>query len=376
MSEKTGFMERVSAFIVEKNKLFLVLFIALMLFSVVSVGWVQVENDITVYLPESTEARRGLSIMADEFTSYGTAQIMAENLTEKEATELADRLATVSGVMQVSFDTTEEHYHDGYALFDVTFTGTDTDPESVQAMKAVKAELEDNTVWISSEVGTSLSSIIASEMSIVVVLVALVVVAVLIFTSDTYGEVMVLLGTFLSAALINMGTNYLLGTISFVSNSVAIVLQLALSVDYAIIFCNRYKEEHQLLPKKEAVIRALSLSIPEISASSLTTIAGLTAMTFMEFRLGADMGFVLIKAILCSLLSVFLLMPALLMLLGELMDKTKHRSFVPKIPFVGKFAYATRRVIPPVFVLLVVLAYFCYGNSTYAYNMDIVPVPK
>ena len=120
MSEKTGFMERISAFIVEKNKLFLVLFIALMLFSVVSVGWVQVENDITVYLPESTEARRGLSIMADEFTSYGTAQIMAKNLTEKEAQELADRLATVSGVMQVSFDTTEEHYHDGYALFDVT----------------------------------------------------------------------------------------------------------------------------------------------------------------------------------------------------------------------------------------------------------------
>ena len=376
MPEKPSFMERAAAFIVEKNKYFLLLFIALMLFSLVSVGWVQVENDITVYLPESTEARRGLRIMAEEFESYGTARILAKNLTEKEAQALAHRLATVSGVMQVSFDLTEEHYHDGYALFDVTFTGAGTDPESVQAMKAVKAELEDNTVWISSEVGTSLSSIIASEMSVVVVLVAIVVVAVLIFTSDTYGEVLVLLGTFLSAALINMGTNYLLGTISFVSNSVAIVLQLALSVDYAIIFCNRYKEEHRSLPQKEAVIRALSLSIPEISASSLTTIAGLTAMTFMEFRLGADLGFVLIKAILCSLLSVFLLMPALLMLLGRLMDRTKHKSFVPKIPFVGKFAYATRRVIPPVFVLLVVLAYFCYGNSTYAYNMDIVPVPK
>ena len=376
MPEKPSFMERAAAFIVEKNKLFLLLFIALMLFSLVSVGWVQVENDITVYLPENTEARRGLRIMAEEFESYGTARILAKNLTEKEAQALADRLATVSGVMQVSFDLTEEHYRDGYALFDVTFTGAGTDPESVQAMKAVKAELEDNTVWISSEVGTSLSSIIASEMSVVVVLVAIVVVAVLIFTSDTYGEVLVLLGTFLSAALINMGTNYLLGTISFVSNSVAIVLQLALSVDYAIIFCNRYKEEHQSLPQKEAVIRALSLSIPEISASSLTTIAGLTAMTFMEFRLGADLGFVLIKAILCSLLSVFLLMPALLMLLGRLMDRTKHKSFVPKIPFVGKFAYATRRVIPPVFVLLVVLAYFCYGNSSYAYNMDIVPVPK
>ena len=376
MTDKPSFMTRAAGFIVEKNKLFLLLFIALMLFSAVAVGWVQVENDITVYLPESTEARRGLSIMAEEFTSYGSARIMVENLTEKEAQALADRLATVSGVMQVGFDLTEEHYHNGRALFDLTFTGTDTDPESVQAMKAVKAELEDHTAWISSEVGTSLSSIIASEMSVVVVLVAIVVVAVLIFTSDTYGEVLVLLGTFLSAALINMGTNFLMGTISFVSHSVAIVLQLALSVDYAIIFCNRYKEEHLLLPKKEAIVKALSLSIPEISASSLTTIAGLTAMTFMEFRLGADMGLVLIKAILCSLLSVFLLMPALLMLLGDLMDRTKHKSFVPKISFVGKFACATRRLIPPLFVLLVVLAYFCYGNSSYAYNMDIVPTAK
>ena len=376
MTQTRSLMERISAFIVEKNKLFLILFIALMLFSAVSRGWVQVENDITVYLPESTEARQGLRIIEEEFTSYGTARIMVENLTEEEAVELADRLSTVQGVMMVSFDATKAHYHDGYALYDITFTGTDSDQESIQAMRAVKAELEDHTAWISSEVGTSLSSIIASEMSIVVVLVAIVVVAVLIFTSDTYGEVLVLLGTFLSAALINMGTNYLMGKISFVSNSVAIVLQLALSVDYAIIFCNRYKEEHRLLPKKEAVIKALSLSIPEISASSLTTIAGLTAMTFMEFRLGADMGFVLIKSILCSLLSVFLLMPALLMLFGGLMDRTKHKSFVPKIPFVGKIAYATRHVIPPVFVALVVLAYLCYGNSTYAYSMEIVPVPK
>ena len=375
-SGKSSFMERAAAFIVNKNRVFLVIFLALILFSAVSRGWVQVENDITVYLPESAEARRGLRIMEEEFTSYGTAQIMVENLTEKEAQALADRLSAVSGVMQVSFDSSEEHYRDGHALFDITFSGENTDPVSVQAMKAVKAELEDSRAYIYSQVGTSLSDIIASEMGVVVILVAIVVVAVLVFTSDTYGEVLVLLGTFLTAAIINMGTNYLMGTISFVSNSVAIVLQLALSVDYAIIFCNRYKEEHELLPKKEAVIKALSLSIPEISASSLTTIAGLTAMTFMEFRLGADMGFVLIKAILCSLLSVFLFMPALLMLLGGLMDRTKHKSFVPKIPFVGKFAHATRFVIPPIFVVLVAGAYLIYGNCSYAYNMDIVPVPK
>ena len=94
-SGKSSFMERAAAFIVNKNRVFLVIFLALILFSAVSRGWVQVENDITVYLPESAEARRGLSIMEEEFTSYGTAQIMVENLTEKEAQALADRLSDI-----------------------------------------------------------------------------------------------------------------------------------------------------------------------------------------------------------------------------------------------------------------------------------------
>ncbi len=138
--------------------------------------------------------------------------------------------------------------------------------------------------------------------------------------------------------ILNMGTNFLLGTISFVSNSVTNILQLALSLDYAIIFCNHFKEEHQTMPLKEAVIESLSKSIPEISSSSLTTIGGLVAMLFMQFKIGADMATCLIKAILFSMISVFVVMPGLLMLFGPYMDKTKHRNFVPKISFVGRYA--------------------------------------
>ncbi|MEI3210729.1 MAG: MMPL family transporter [Lachnospiraceae bacterium] len=113
------------------------------------------------------------------------------------------------------------------------------------------------------------------------------------------------------------------------------MLQLALSLDYAIIFCNRYKEEHQTLPIREAVIVALSKAIPEIEASSLTTVGGLIAMMFMQFKIGSDMAICLIKSIMFALLSVFVVMPGLLMLFGPLMDRTEHRNFVPKIPFVG-----------------------------------------
>ena len=139
---------------------------------------------------------------------------------------------------------------------------------------------------------------IEREVNVIMVYVAIIIVVVLIFTSQTYAEVPVLLLTFVVGMILNMGTNFLLGTISFVSNSVTNILQLALSLDYAIIFCNHFKEEHETLPLKEAVIESLAKSIPEISSSSLTTIGGLVAMLFMQFKIGPDMAICLIKAIL------------------------------------------------------------------------------
>ena len=192
--------------------------------------------------------------------------------------------------------------------------------------------------------------------------VAIIVVVVLTLTSRTFGEVPVLLLTFVTAMILNQGSNFLLGKISFVSNSVTSILQLALSLDYAVILCNRFKEEHQALSIREAAIAALSKAIPEISASSLTTIGGLCAMLFMQFKIGPDMGICLMKSILFALLSVFVLMPGLLVLFGPLIEKTEHRNFVPKISFAGKFAWATRKVVPFVFLAVIVVGYFVSGK--------------
>ena len=210
----------------------------------------------------------------------------------------------------------------------------------------------------------------------IMVYVAVVIVTVLLLTSETYGEVPVLILTFVVALIINQGTNFLLGKISFVSNSVTSILQLALSIDYAIIFCNRFKEEHRLLPIREAVITALAKSIPEIGSSCLTTVGGLVAMLFMQFKLGPDMAICLIKAIAFALLSAFLVMPGLLMLFGPLIEKTGHRSFVPKIPFVGHIDYATRHVVPVVFVVLIVFAFQLSSQCPYAYGYSILSTPK
>ncbi len=369
-------MERVAAWIVQQRRLLLVLIAAALAFCAVSSGWVEVDSELSSFLSEETEARRGLEIMAAEFVTYGTAEVMVEDVTPEQAHSLADTLAALDGVAMVNYDDTDAHYRDGAALYSITFDATEDDPACETALDEVKQALAGYAVSVSSEIGASLQSIIASEMRVIIIVVALVVVAVLIFTSQTYAEVLVLILTFLAAALLNQGTNFLLGRISFVSNSVAIVLQLALSIDYAVIFCNRYKEEHVQLPIREAVVKALACSIPEICSSSLTTIAGLTAMTFMQFRLGADLGLVLIKAIVCSLLSVFVLMPALLMFFGKWMDKTKHKSFVPKIPFVGRFAYATRKVVPLLFLVVFCGAFFLFRQCNFAYSEAYLHVAK
>ena len=208
------------------------------------------------------------------------------------------------------------------------------------------------------------------------VYVAVIVVAVLVLTSQTYAEVPVLLLTFVTAMVLNTGTNFLLGKISFVSNSVTSVLQLALSLDYAVIFCNRYKEEHENLPIREAAIAALSKAIPEIGSSSLTTVGGLVAMMFMQFKIGPDMGVCLIKAILFALLAVFVVMPGLLVLFGPLMDRTRHKNFVPKIPFVGRFAHATRFIIPPIFIVVLLFGLHTSGDCPYVYGYGSIETPK
>ena len=362
-------MEKVAAFIVDKRAVFISLFAALTVFSVFSSGWVKVENNIILYLSEDTETRQGLDLMQEEFVTYGTAQVMVNSISADDATTLAEKLEAVEGVTSAGFDAgSEKSYKDSKALFSLTFAYDQSDERCVAALDEAKQTLDSYDYVVDTEVGMDLSGMVAKEMQLIVIIVALVVVGVLIFTSGTFAEVPVLLITFLAAAIINKGTNFLFGTISFVSNSVTIVLQLALSVDYAIILCNRYKEEHRLKPVREAAISALSKAIPEISASSLTTIAGLTAMTFMQFRLGLDMGLVLIKAIVCSLFSVFLLMPGLLVLFGGLMDKTRHKKFVPQVPFIGKYAFATRYIIPPVFLLGVLAAMLIFQNCNYVFG--------
>lgn len=374
-SEENSFMIKVSTFIVDRRNLFFLLFGIALIFSVVSMNWVTVENALSAYLPDTTETSQGLERMEEQFVTYGTAKVMVANIPYEEADRIYEELEQFDSIIMLDFDNSKKHYNNFSALYNITFGYEETDARALAALEEVRSLLEEYDVYISTAMGDASAEQLAKEMSVISVLVAIVVVSILLFTSQTWAEVPVLLLTFCSAALITKGTNFLTGTISFVSNSVTIVLQLALSVDYAVIFCNRYKEEHQSLGIREADIVALSKAIPEISSSSLTTVGGLIAMMFMQFGIGRDMALCLIRAIFLSLLAVFLLMPGLIMLFGKAMDKTKHKSFIPEIPFVGKFAYKTRHIIPPLFLVVLVGAYMIQSRCPYVYGYTQLETP-
>lgn len=373
--EKGNFWLTVANFIVNKRKAFLVLFAIACVYCAFCMNKTTVNQDITKYLPADSETRIGLTLMEEQFTTYGSARIMVSNITWSDADALVTNLEEVKGVKEVAFDDSEDHYKGTNALFDVTFEGTEDDEISKNAKKEVIELLSGYDTYVSSSVGSEEEQMdaLSKDMNLILVLAVIIIVSVLLLSTKAYMEIPVLLITFGVAALLNKGTNFWLGTISSVTDSIAVVLQLALAIDYAIIFCDRFMEEHETMDAESAVKVALSKAIPEISASSLTTISGMVAMMFMHFRLGYDMGIVLVKAIIFSLISVFFLMPAILMIFAKGIDKSHHKSFVPNISFAGKWANLTRFVIPPVFVVVVCLAAWTSNHCTYLYDVNSVP---
>lgn len=365
-------MIKLSTLIVDKRKGFYLIFIMLIVYSVLSMNRVKVNNDLTAYLSEDTETRQGMDLMEQQFITYGTARVVVCNVTFDRARQLADRLEAMDGVSMLDFDDTPEHYHDMEALFSITFDGEAEAAVAQEHLDSVLAALEGYDVYYSSDIGQEErdASDLDNDMIVILLLAGVVIVAVLLFTSSTYAEIPVFLMTFIVAAILNKGTNYWFGTISFVTDSIAVVLQLALAVDYAIILCHRFMEEHEDKDARQAVIVALSKAIPEISSSSLTTVSGMVAMMFMQFRIGYDMGIVLAKAIILSLISVFFLMPGLLLTFSKAIDRTHHRSFVPNITVVGKFCVATRYIVPPILIVMLLGAFYFSGKADYVYDIN------
>ena len=367
--QKPDAMKLVATGIVNARFVILAAFVLISVYCALSIGKVNVNEDLTAFLPDTTETRKGLTVMEDEFMTYGSADVMISNITVDIAQKLADEIAGYEHVASVDFDDSPSHFIDSSALLSISFDGEADDPQIEGEMDHIKERLKDYDTYISSEIGYDFSAELAKEMVGVLAIAAIVIIAVLLFTSRSYFEVVIFGIVFAVAALMNMGTNYWLGEISSITNSIAVILQLVLAIDYAIIFIHRYQDEVAKNPiVKEALIEALSKAILEISSSSLTTISGLIALTLMQFRLGYDMGVVLTKGIICSLITVFLLMPGLIMLFPRQLKKTAHRNLIPSIRGWGSFLTKSKYCFVWIFLLILPFAFYYSRQTEYAFS--------
>lgn len=370
-------MKKFAQFVTKQKTLFFVLFIALAIYSVICIPKVNVEYSIDGYLPDSTDTKRAIEIMDEEFVTFGTAKIMVRNVSFEVAEELYEEIKSIDGVKNFAFENSEDYYRQSCALFNVTFEGDSDDPLSEQAYQKILDVLDGYDLAIPVPLTNNFASQLASDMVLIIGLAALVILLVLLLTSKSFAEVIAFPIIFGMAALLNMGTNYWLGTISFISNTVCIILQLALAIDYAIILCHRFTEEKELCnDPQQAMATALSKAIPEILSSCLTTVSGLLALVCMQLKLGEDLGLVLAKSILCSIFTVFFLMPGVLLKLSRLMDKSRHRNFVPKISAFGKGVVKARFVLPVIFILLVAVFGYLQMNITYVYAQDSIDTDR
>jgi len=379
-NNENNMMKKIATFIVDKRKAFFVLFILASIYCATSISKVNVIEDLKEYLPETTETRQGVDIMDEEFITMGSGKVLIANITYEKALALSKELEEIKGVSSVKFydaddedntyedDELEEYYKDSAALFTFTMDEPEENELSQEAMVEIREKIADYDSYVYTTVDKDDSKSLKEDMKLILVIVVFIIAGVLLFTSTTYMEILIFMLTFGMAAILNMGTNYWFKDISFITNAVGVVLQLALAIDYAIILFHRFMEEKEHMETREALIEALSKAIPEISSSSLTTISGMVALMFMHFGIGMDLGRVLTKAIIFSMLSVFCFMPALIMMFNKAIDKTRHKNFVPDITFWGKFVVKTRYIFPPIFIIILIFGCIYANKCPYIFD--------
>lgn len=375
-------LKKIPEGIVKLKWVFLVLFVALSIFGAVMIPHTKINYDLTGYLPANCDSSTALELLKKEFDDKGMAYVMVKDVTPEKAGEIKTRLEKVEGVATVTY-VESMNYKNNSALYTVTLKDYDSTAGAFNAVKDVIDALSDEKAYLSGQSAFSYYTKLETEQSIMKLGIAIVVIILLVmlFTSKTYFELIVLILVFGAAMAINMGTNFLfVNGISYIANLVALVLQLALSLDYSIILLHRYMEERDNgEDAKTATVTALTKGLPEILSSSLTTVAGLAALMLMTLSIGAEIGLSLAKGIVVSMATVIFFMPALLVIFDKPIQKTRHKSFVPNVTKPSRAIVKARKVIVPAFLLIAILAGVAQGFNKYSFNYNsgsLIVAPK
>ncbi|MDO4266304.1 MAG: MMPL family transporter [Eubacteriales bacterium] len=362
------------------------LFILLTLLSLFLMPFVRVNYDLTKYLPESAQSKKGLDLMEEEFGYPGTARVMIDGVTLYEAKAYKDQIEAIDGVDTVMWCDTStdiysssdfihyeditDYYKDGAAVMDLTFDYGDSDKRTEAAIDEISELLGDKGYMVGMAVqNKSLTENVSRELNTILAVAIVVIFLILMLTTTAWTEPVLFLAVMGVAIIINKGTNVFLGTVSFLTDNVVAVLQLAVSMDYSIFLLHaytRYKE--QGMPMNEALTAAINEAINTILASSLTTIVGFIVLTVMKFRIGFDLGLSLTKGVALSLIAVLFFMPALIIRMAPSLEKTEHRSFLPTFDRTAKAIYRIRKPVFLAIILLAVPLYMAQSMNTFVYG--------
>lgn len=344
---------------------------------------VEVNYDINDYLPESSPSTVSLELMQEEFDGgIPNARIMISDVTIPEALEYKEKLEAVDGVTAVTWlddvvsifvplstldtDTLETYYKDNNALFTVTIE----EDRRIEAVSSIRELIGEDNAMTGSAVSTAISTTeTVLEVNKISIFTVLFVLVVLVMTTNSWMEPLIVLIGLGLAIVINNGTNLIFGEISFVTNAAGSILQLAVSLDYSVFLLHRFEECRQENPDvKAAMTEALCKSTSSILSSGLTTVIGFLALVLMQFRLGPDLGLALAKGVAISLITVFVFMPSFILLTYKWLDKTRHKDLLPKFDLFGKSVQKMTIPMVCIFVILIIPAYLASNANDYYYG--------
>ncbi len=376
-------MKKVFKLIVKARYILALIFIVLFTLSLFLMKYVNVNYDVTSYLNENSLTKKALDEMNKEFKESGSFLIMIENITsEKEAIEIKNKLDAIDGVSMILFDYDNTTYHiDDNVLYSISLEYNDYTNEAKEILKETKELLKDYKFYLSGSAVDSqfLGESVMNNMLVILALAAIVVLVILLISSVSWIEPLIFLIVTGVAIIINMGTNVVFSSVSFVTQSICAVMQLALAMDYSIVVLHTYTSFiGTKINEKEAMEKTLEKTFMPILGSSLTTVAGLLALTFINFKMGSDIGITLAKGIVISLLTVFLFMPAVILTFSKLITRTRHRSIIEiiqmKFPKVeNKFLrmqMKTKMLVPSILLVLIIGGFFFNMKTEYAFTLD------
>ncbi|MBR3018318.1 MAG: MMPL family transporter [Clostridia bacterium] len=361
-------MKKASSFIVARRYWILGFMICLAVICGALALRVTVNYDMTKYLPDSSPMKQGMDIMAAEFPSMGadkSIRVMAEGLDAEKQAELKEKLKAIPYVESVAHDGSEKYHQGDYSLFVISTAYEYGSPEERSIEKALEKDFQEyHTVFRNDNPGSD-------GVSPWLLLGAIIIlVAILVVMCASWFEPLLFLINIGIAVIINEGTNVFMGQISYVTSSMAAVLQLVLSIDYSVMLMNRYRQEKTAgLEKREAMAAAIRNCFAAVSSSALTTAVGLLALAFMNFKIGLDLGVVLAKGVLISLICVLTVLPAIVIAGDRMIEKTAKKTPHLSMDWLARFSFRRRYMLSIAFVAMFAAFYFLQGNTQIAYTL-------